>query len=365
MQAALAAAAGQAAAAAVQAAGVRRDKSKLVHLTEPTAEAWRAWRLHFENVATFNRWNAATAKAAIGTTITGNAISLIRGLDYGRDDAAVTLAQALDRVAARFVTPADTDRAAAEYETARMQPGESITSYHSRLETLHATAFPNMANPQNDRTLITKFLTTMADGAVKTALFGVDAATYQAALAAANRVEARIITDRQKNAAGAGLHAIGGGDGSPAKQARPANQNAPTGADVGGFVAAIRQLFNSPARPQGCHACDSADHFIRDCPYKDFYNKGIKQGENRARKRKRGDDQGRPAQGGRGRAPSRGGQGGQGGRGGGKPPGGKGGKRDRDQRGGRVFNVGTGNEGEATEYEDGAEADEDLYGTGN
>ncbi len=273
-----------AAAAAKAVAGLRPDKAKLEPLEKVTPEAWRAWRYHFESVQAINNWTDKRAKQSIQAAARGTAVDLIRTINLEVDNDAVTWTRALDRLAARFVTPADSDRSRAEYEAASQEAEESLTAYHSRLKTLFSLAHPEVHQAEGSGALITKFLSTLRDDQVSQAVYSVNAPTYNTALLAANQAEARIIVRRLRDIRQAGtskpsLNSLE----PPAKKGRTDPADSSLSPNAQDMLAAMRTYMGGrggSGRPgQSCYACESYEHQIRDCPHREVYNRGLNRGK--------------------------------------------------------------------------------------
>ena len=230
-------------------------RRKLENLEETTPEAWRRWRLHFTTVCAINDWPLVRRKRELVAAMQGGALDAVSGLDLEPDNEAVTQEIALGRMAAMFVTEQDSDLALTEFEDARQKPGETELQYHVRLANLYRNAHANVQNVDQARPLIIKFVSTLSDARIMTALHGIHLPTYAEAKQATMRASASIA--RQARASGAGTSSVTG----------RIYEIAAAGADEASprAVHAVSGRGRAWASPRECYCCGATDNLFRDC----------------------------------------------------------------------------------------------------
>ena len=250
-------------------AAARRER-RPDSLAEITPDAWRRWRRHFETVVRINGWDDNRGKMEIHACMQSTAADMTSAVEVAVDDAAVTLAMALDLMQACFITAQATDVAISDFRNAVQRVGESIIVYHTRLLNLYRNAYPDIV-ADTSRDLITKFaasLTQQPD--VVRAMHSFPLGTYMGARNAALNASASIERARQQPSGnGAGhLNNIstqldGHSNDTEVLAMRGRGQFRRGSRSRGGGSARGRGGANAPTFY--CYNCGIAGHIARDC----------------------------------------------------------------------------------------------------
>ncbi len=115
----------------------RNNSVKLQPFSSADPVEWRQWRTTFTNVATNNRWDAATARTHADAMITGVAKSIIENIPLNNmavgGVAVAPVEQLLLLYDAKFVTPAAAANSRQMLFSAHQLDEETILLWHSRL----------------------------------------------------------------------------------------------------------------------------------------------------------------------------------------------------------------------------------------
>jgi hypothetical protein len=166
----------------------RNTGVKLLPFSSADPVEWRQWRNTFTNVATNNRWDAATARTHADAMITGVAKSIIENIPLNNmavgGVAVAPVEQLLLLYDAKFVTPAAAANSRQMLFSAHQLDEESILLWHSRLYGLYKRAYPLVAIADVDVNidLIEKFLKGLSDKGIGRQASTYNPDTYTAAL---------------------------------------------------------------------------------------------------------------------------------------------------------------------------------------
>lgn len=193
-----------------------------------TAEAWPAWRVHFQSVQRTNDWPDVTARHALQACMQGTAANTVMDIDPMNY---FTLAAMLDAYEERFLPAALSQLAKQEFDAAHQRNRESVLEWHARLRSLFRRAYPNTLDQTQ---LIRRFMLGVNNEEVQKAVLRDDPQNYARALQVAQNERAVL------NAA----------KGAQSRLPAPANA----------MVTAVSK------EDAICHACGVKGHFKRDCP---------------------------------------------------------------------------------------------------
>jgi hypothetical protein len=137
------AAAGVVGAPFVVAAGGGRRILPRITFANTDKEDWLSFKESFLNFCRFQRYANDDAKWALKSCMQGSALLSITAFDH--EDADENINALLIRYEAKFLPPAASGLARTHYEAAKQGSKESLLSYHGRMATLYARAYPNTA----------------------------------------------------------------------------------------------------------------------------------------------------------------------------------------------------------------------------
>lgn len=208
---------------------------------------WVVFRGSFERVAELNRYTNDEAKIVLAASMIDNAAVVVSDID---PIAGVrTLEGLLDRYEAKFLPPAASALARAEFDRASQNPLESELQYHSRLRSLFRRAYPHDNHPD---ILIRRFSLGLKMTAIKEAVLRANPAHYDQALNVAQNERSVQIN---KQASGM----IGHADIEVDSISEEPTLNA-LSPEAYEHVAAIEK------ETQKCFNCEAEDHLVFDCP---------------------------------------------------------------------------------------------------
>ena len=167
-----------------------------------------------------------------------------------------------DRYETRFISPAASDAARAEFRTATQGAEETLIEWHSRLRSLFQRAFPgiNLDIGAPGQIVRDQFTSGLAHHDVREYVWDHRPATYAAVLEAAQRKHATLKlqgTTAGKRKDSQHSHSHLGALAADANCPPASSANAPT-ADAG--IMAINP------ETADCHFCGKRGHFLRTCP---------------------------------------------------------------------------------------------------
>ena len=238
---------------------------------------WLTWRRNFELLVPLNQWDGGgdhderlrrrtRAKREARTSIKGRADQMVADIQPLEDNE--TIAAFLDRLQRRYLPTAESNYAKVAFELAAQLPTESLLDWCGRVRQLFSRAQPNDAGgANNNNTLIRRFILGITNPIVKTHVLDHTPATLDAALDLAQNkaaTEATVAGTIGPNSKIASL-------GAPTEfgLVNAVNDGTATPSTTQA-TAALRRRGMFPnsgiVREPRCWGCNSADHFLSDCP---------------------------------------------------------------------------------------------------
>ncbi len=329
-----------AAPAAPAPSGVRK-----IPLFEETgdATAWATWITRFETVANIAGWNEARMKAELKAGMSGAAALVTRDINI-QDPR--TFQQVKNDYQDRFITPADSDQARADFSLAQQGAEESLLEFHSRLRELFTRAYPaamgNIDGAPMGQILRDRFISGLLHPAIKEYTWDQRPANYMECLAVVQRKQAT-------------LQLLSPSPQGPNSQTNRSSNDPRSQAQSSVYTAGA-STFGTGNHNAGmnfaCHFCKTTGHMLRQCPLLD-----------QARSIIEGTGGGNTSRGGFRRGFGRGrGRGGRGARGGARGGGGRGaGGDDKKKKGPQLSSLGPQeDDDEKEEEDDSAQADDEF-----
>jgi len=179
---------------------------------------WKIWRERFEVIAEINGWEARRSRMEAKAAMAGNAATVVQDIPWGQNIAAANMppiGDLLDLYEQRFVTPADSELAYAEFESARQLPEETLAQWHSRCRELfnRSNAGLDINDPLQGRAAVRAFARGLEGISMREYVFDrlAPATTYQQALQLAQTKEASLTMAKEEknNNAAKRIGAIG------------------------------------------------------------------------------------------------------------------------------------------------------------
>ncbi len=300
------------------------------------ATAWATWITRFETVANIAGWNAARMKAELKAGMSRAAALVTRDKDI-QDPR--TFNQVKADYQDRFITPADSDQARAEFSLAQQGAEESLLEFHSRLRELFTRAYPaamgNIDGAPMEQILRDRFISGLLHPAIKEYTWDKRPANYIECLAVVQRKQATLQ-----------LHSP-----SPQGSSNQTNRSSNDPRSQSSVHTASASTFGNGSNAGTnftCHFCKTTGHMLRQCPLLDQARsiiEGTGGGSPSSGRLRRGFGQGR-------------GRGGRGTRGGARGGGSRGaGGDDKKKKGPQLSSLGTqDDDDEEEEEEDSAQA---------
>ena len=121
---------------------------------------WHTWLFHYENAARNNNWPEDRKKSGLAAGIEGAAAELIIDIDIDEnpDGTERSYDQLKLEYTHRFVSPAESQLARANFTSSRQHDKEDELAWHARCRALFRKAYPDRAY-DTDEDLILKFIT--------------------------------------------------------------------------------------------------------------------------------------------------------------------------------------------------------------
>ena len=309
------------------------------------ATAWATWITRFETVANIAGWNTARMKAELKAGMAGAAALVTRDIDI-RDPR--TFAQVKEDYQGRFITPADSDQARADFSLAQQGAEESLLEFHSRLRELYTRAYPaamgNIDAGPMGPILRDRFISGLLHPAIKEYTWDQRPATYMGCLAVVQRKQAT-------------LQLLSPSPQGSNNQTNRSSTDPRSQAHSSVYSAGASKFGNGNHNAGAsftCHFCKTSGHMLRQCPLLDQARSIIEGTGGRNTSRggfRRGFGRGR----GRGGRGTRGGTRGGGSRGAGGD--------DKKKKGPQLSSLGTQeDDDEKDEEDDSAQADDEYSG---
>ena len=307
------------------------------------ATAWATWITRFETVANIAGWNAARMKAELKAGMSGAAALVTRDIDI-QDHR--TFAQVKADYQDRFITPADSDQARADFSLAQQGAEESLLEFHSRLRELFTRAYPaamgNIDGAPMGQILRDRFISGLLNPAIKEYTWDQRPANYMECLAVVQRKQAT-------------LQLLSPSSQGPNNQANGSSTNPRSQAPSSVYSAGASTFGNGNPNAGAnftCHFCKTTGHMLRQCPLLD-----------QARSIIEGTGGGSMSRGGFRRGFGRGrGRGGRGARGGARGGGSRGaGGDEKKKKGPQLSSLGAQEEDDEKEEEDDSAQADDEY----
>lgn len=182
----------------LQRVGARGQAANNTHKANPLKRSepleWKTWRENFETIVEINGWEPARTKREIKAAMLEEAAVLTQDIAIRADDAAFTVQELLDAYEARFVPPAASALALAEFQAAKQEAAETAVKFHSRLRGLFIRAYPNQAAQANVNVdLINNFTQRLRHPDTQMFCLSQNPATFAAALTLAQQHESALI----------------------------------------------------------------------------------------------------------------------------------------------------------------------------
>lgn len=228
-------------------------------LSDTTPENWITFKDNFLTTAALNEWTDSRAKLKLKAALRDDAAKAVQHISIPEGWSLDRLLLAYEEV---FIHPAGVDLAQAELERAKKKSGETLLAFHTRLRYLFIRAYPR-EQPEHSKRLKDLFSTQLGSLAMSKELRtspSYRAETYTGLLTRAQDIEAAFQTLQEAYKGHRGVHAL-------------LLQDEPETTDSEG-IHALGNAGNSRANdrrsraggPPRCHACDSEDHLLRQCP---------------------------------------------------------------------------------------------------
>ena len=227
-------------------------------LLDISPESWLTFKDNFLTTAALNEWKPDRAKLKLKAAMRDEAAKAVQHIRF---PPSWNLSQALAAYEEVFVHPAGVELAQAELERAKKKGDETLLTFHTRLRYLFLRAYP-LENPETSKKLKDLFATQLGSLAMSKELRTSPTyrhESYTVLLTRAQDVEATFKTLQEAYKGNRGIHALHLYDDSE-------EEDAPS-------IHALAGANNSRNRgatgsgPPRCHACDSEDHKVRQCPY--------------------------------------------------------------------------------------------------
>ena len=224
-------------------------------------QEWLIWRENYMQMVTLNGWGVdehrERSKTEALCKITGEAKRRILNIESA--GAGETLAAFLDRIQARYLTPAASEMAKSEYDACVQLPNEDILTYHSRLRQVYIRAHPgNIANLEADSQLRRKFIMGLLNPVIKTYTFDQRPDTYAAAGEHAQNKAATEATVGGAPVPGGQLSAFG-------LNATSTPSTAQANRDLRRYGPSSSSGASGPSAAQLCWTCGQPGHLAREC----------------------------------------------------------------------------------------------------
>ena len=228
----------------MQAAAAPRGM-KPPRLSSIDSESFLVWRRNFIDISALNEWNVHRSKVAARSSLEGEAASLCHSIPLG--DNAFTLDMLLDAYENRIMSPAATTLAETLFESATQVPGETVNKWHSRLRNLYLRAFPEeLANLENSRQLIKKFLNGLADPQIRLHAKAQNPENYTNCRNVSQAMEAVLLSEGKGGKGG--VHSLG----------EPSN-------NAFHLPNVSSQTINAITSSKKCIFCERDNHVMKDC----------------------------------------------------------------------------------------------------
>lgn len=221
---------------------------RLSVLSDPSADAWMAWRLTFQNVCTLKGWTDAQAKAQMVAAMEGSCARLVSHVHL---PPLATAREALDLYGEQFIPAAYGKMSRMMFKTAAQEDNESIVAWHTRLRELYLRAHPNFAQfVETTSEIIETFIMGLQHPEIRQKTLDDNPTTFAQALTNACERAANVAFVNQHE--GRGRHA-------PSLYALQGIQAVSVDGAVSSAVGAVSE---------SCFVCQAKDHFVRSCPHK-------------------------------------------------------------------------------------------------
>ena len=229
-------------------------------LSDTNPENWLTFKDNFLTTAALNEWKGERAKLKLKAAMRDEAAKAVQHIRF---PPSWTLQQALAAYEEVFVHPAGVELAQAELEKARKKSDETLLTFHTRLRYLFLRAYPN-ENPETSKKLKDLFATQLGSLAMSKELRTSPSyrqESYTLLLTRAQDVEATFKTLQEAYRGNRGVNAIQLYEDDEEEDMDLPGINALAGAN------GSRRHSGPSSGPPRCHACDSEDHKVRQCPY--------------------------------------------------------------------------------------------------
>ena len=104
--------------------------------------SWESWWAHFQNCASYNRWNEHDKLAFVKGALTGNAAQVLWDTDQKTTN---TLKKLVSILKSRYSGERQAEKYRAELQIRRRKPHESLSELHQDIRRLMALAYPKLA----------------------------------------------------------------------------------------------------------------------------------------------------------------------------------------------------------------------------
>jgi hypothetical protein len=154
--------------------GAARASRKAPTLSVQEPQAWRTFRVDFEDARQINGWNRTRSRRELRMALQGPVRQLVDDMVFipaGVDEAAMPeVAVLLNAIEARICPPGDSDVDRINFRQAQQEPGEPVMEWLGRCRSLYARANPAVPHDQLDgnRTIIDQFILGMTSVYMKT-----------------------------------------------------------------------------------------------------------------------------------------------------------------------------------------------------
>lgn len=230
-------------------------------LTETDPESWITFKDNFLTTAALNEWTPQRAKLKLKAAVRDEAARAVQHIIM---DPKWTLRHALAAYEEVFIHPAGVELAQAELERTRKKTDETLLAFHTRLRYLFLRAYP-LEKPETSKKLKDLFSTQLGSLALSKELRTSPTyrqESYTSLLTRAQDIEAAYKTLQDTYRQHRSINAIQLYDDEVGPEP---TINAMAGSKTRGSGERPADRNNrSKAR---CHACDSEDHLVRQCPF--------------------------------------------------------------------------------------------------
>lgn len=230
-------------------------------LTETDPESWITFKDNFLTTAALNEWTPQRAKLKLKAAVRDEAARAVQHITM---DPKWTLRQALAAYEEVFIHPAGVELAQAELERTRKKPDETLLAFHTRLRYLFLRAYP-LEKPETSKKLKDLFSTQLGSLALSKELRTSPTyrqESYTSLLTRAQDIEAAYKTLQDTYRQHRSIHAIQLYDDEVGPEP---TINAMAGSKPRRSGERSADQGNRPKAR--CHACDSEDHLVRQCPF--------------------------------------------------------------------------------------------------